>query len=103
MKKFFLIILGLIITTPAFTAISPLDRKIQKDQKEYNPKQIKCPENKPLFVNGACMACNEYKNWNEVAGILGCEKCENSNSCFGNHCCLNCPKESPVLLSNMQL
>ena len=100
MKKLFLVILGLIIITPLFAAISPLDRKIQKAQIEYNQKQMKCPDDKPLFVNGACMACNEYKNWNDVAGILGCEKCKNSNSCFGNHCCLNCPSDRPVLLSN---
>ena len=99
MKRIIFAILGFIITTQVMGAISPVDLKLQKAQKEYEQRQIKCTDDKPLYVNGSCIACDEYKNWTNVAGILGCEKCENSSG-VGSDCVINCPDDRPVLLSN---
>lgn len=101
MKKFFLVLLGLCITTQVCgAAVSPLYKKSQKAKQEYEQSQIKCTDDKPLFVNGGCVACDEYDNWNDVVAIIGAEKCKNSFKCFGGYYCLNCPDDKPVLLSN---
>lgn len=99
MKKIIFILLGFIITTQAMGAISPVDQKLRKAQKEYEQRKIKCTDDRPLYVNGSCIACDEYKNWNDVTGILGCEKCKNSSN-LGWGCTINCPDDRPVLLSN---
>ena len=99
MKKIIFILSALIIATQAMGEISPVDQKLRKAQKEYEQRKIKCTDDKPLYVDGSCIACDEYKNWNDVTGILGCEKCKNSSS-VGGHCTINCPEERPVLLSN---
>ncbi len=67
---------------------------------EYTQSWIKpknCPDDKPLYVNGECMACNEYKNLKNIKNVFGCEKCPNK-IIKGNSCYLNCPDDKPLII-----
>ena len=66
----------------------------------------KCPEDKPLYVDGECIACDEFNNWDKVSGVPGCEKCPNvvinsEDDKYGN-CRFKCPDDRPLLLDKFQ-
>ncbi|MBO4708102.1 MAG: hypothetical protein J5594_06090 [Elusimicrobiaceae bacterium] len=66
---------------------------------EHSKSWVKpnCPDDKPLYFEGKCIACNEYKNWDNVKNVLGCEKCSNKIM-EGNNCYLNnCPDDKPLI------
>ena len=58
-----------------------------------------CPDDKPLYFEGKCLACNEYKNWDNVKNISLCEKCPNKVK-KDESCYLNCPDDKPLILDD---
>lgn len=48
---------------------------VLKNASNEESKTKNCPDDKPLYVDGECMPCNEYKNWDNVKNVLGYEKC----------------------------